>query len=114
MIKQSKFDDLRARILAKREKRDDLRRKIALRYGKFRIDWASKSEQRLWQRLCAAVDKDEEKMFDLLDDSPRNWRSGVPASWALTKLTYADAIKPTTEPLSVVPPCSYGNTHPIK
>jgi hypothetical protein len=40
--------------------------------------------------------------------------SGVPAHWIRSELTWEDAIRPKTEPLSVTPPTAWGHSRPIQ
>lgn len=70
------------------------------------------------KKIEAAAEQERkaaDRFFDLLREiSPRNWYSGgAPAHWVLRDLSFEDAIRPLTEPLSVVPPLSYGAHRPM-
>lgn len=90
-------------------------RRLRGQYGEFQPAWLTKVQRAELDQKRAAVHKVEEKIFALLDEvSPRNWRSGVPAHWVASELTWEDAIRPLGEPLSVVPPLAYGATEALR
>lgn len=115
MINERRFDAARRKVLAARAKRDAHDAALHAKYGPG-AQWAryTGAQQRRRQALAAAYDRAADAMFALLADSPRNWLSGVPADWVAETLTYADAVRPESESLTVVPPCAYGFTRPVK
>ena len=107
MILRAKFDRARDAVLVAMAKRDELQRALEYRYGG-EITWATPAEKKRLERLRAAYDRASDRMYRLLEASPRDWSRGVPAYWVATQLTYDDAVRPTSEPLSVEPPKAYG------
>lgn len=82
---------------------------VALRgqYGEHYPYQAPKGKLKRLDALRAREDKASAAIFAWLDaNSPRQWRTGVPAYWICESLTYDDAV--TSGQLSVVPPPSYG------
>lgn len=115
MIAAAKFAQVRSTVLAKRAAYDQVRGELSLKYGSAcNPVHYGKGERTKLERAQAAYDKACDRMFTLLEASPRDWRSGVPSIWVAETLSYVDAVRPTTEPLSVTPPCSYGNTCPLR
>lgn len=114
MINRAKFDRARAAALKAHEARTSFRATLEAKHGPQYLFACSSSEDKRLDRLDAAYGRAYDRMFTLLEASPRNWSFNVPAHWVVTELSYDDAIRPIGEPLSVVPPVSYGNRHPIK
>ena len=134
---RAKFESIRKRILAARAKYDELEERARIRdrlpprpeprpgtrwldqkLG-FEMGWHKRlkpSEKRGLEPLRARLNQANKEMYDLLDRiSPRDWwQSGVPAWWIAEKLSFEDAIRPTSEPLSETPPLAYGQTHPMR
>lgn len=107
------FDKLRAAYLAKRDRWATLRAEAEHKYGSC---W--KAPIGVQKKIAAASEQEQkasDRFFDLLRKiSPRNWYSGgAPAQWILRDLAFEDAIRPSTEPLSVVPPLSHGAHKPM-
>lgn len=112
---RAKFDNLRKRYFAAREKFDDFERTLGGRYGHQRgwQNWLKTTEKRRLDQLRAAKDRERTKFLDHLERiSPRDWSYGVPSHWLVESLPYEDAVRPANESLSVVPPLSYGATEP--
>lgn len=88
------------------EKERDLARKLEYTYGK---TWmAPQGKRAKYDAVNKRLDAAMEAIFAWLDaNSPRNWRTGVPAFWVCEHLTEADAL--TADRLSVVPPVAYGS-----
>lgn len=112
---RERFDRLRARWLAAREKYQAIDRAASLRYGSsYQKSWLSAGDRTKQDRARDAMDKAGSAFFDHVQSiSPRDWSHGVPAHWIYEHLSYEDAVRPKSERLSVVPPLSYGATHPI-
>lgn len=107
------FCDARARCLKARERRESVRAPLVVKYGGETLLYrATQTETRRVEAANRAFDKASDGMFRLLDASPRDWRSGVPAHWVLFHLSYDDATRAKDEPLSMEPPCSYGSVEP--
>lgn len=64
--------------------------------------------ERLFDKRYAALgarrDRAVERVFAVLKSSPRDWENRTPFDWVCRSLTYEDAVRPVSEPLSVVPP----------
>ena len=111
-----RFDALRTRYLAADAK---LREAIVVferRYGSVVVwrPWLSAAESARLQRLDAAKDRASRAIYALLEAiSPRSWMSGVSAHWVCAELSWEDAVRPLSEPLSVTPPLAYGATEPL-
>lgn len=115
MIDQNKFDKLRAQLLAIQSRIDEMRRAFDLKYGPgFQKSWAPKSGVKTLEAYERAFSKASDQMYALLEASPRYWLREVPTHWVLLELSFADAVRPLSETLSVVPPCAYGCSQPIK
>ena len=61
-----------------------------------KLEGFRRQEDRLLDRMCSLLDR----------IGGRNFRSGAPAHWLMTDLSFADAV--TTGAMSVVPPSPYG------
>ncbi len=86
---------------------------LAVKYGRCAREWCSTKEKRRTEQLRAALDRASAAFHKLLATlSPRDWSYGVPSHWLCLHLSYEDATRPVGEPLSVVPPLSYGSTTP--
>lgn len=108
-----RWEKLRADYLAARREYDDLTIKLDVKYGK--REWASRTEKKKLDQLRKRMDRIGDKMLAMLDQvSPRDWHSGVPAHWVYGSLSWEDAIRPLSEPLSVTPPLAYGHTSPMR
>lgn len=109
-----KFDALRAKHLAARDRFDAVRSDLAARYGAEYLDsWLKPGERSALARCRAALEKSGDALFAHVQSfSPRDWSYGVPVSWVREELTFEDAARPLGEPLSVVPPLSFGSSHP--
>lgn len=104
--------DLELATTAREEYESQLRGRYGWGDSSWR-SWITKGERAKLERLDAREDKLGEKIYDLATKvSPRDWSFGAPSWWVRHKLTWEDAIRPTSEPLSVVPPLSYGSTTP--
>jgi hypothetical protein len=115
MIAADKFARARSTVLAKRAAYDQIRVALSVKYGSTcNAVHYGKGERAKLERASAAYDKACDRIFTLLQDSPRDWRSSVPVAWVAETLSYADAVRPTTDQLSVTPPCSFGNTIPLR
>lgn len=107
MTKQQRFEALQARWRKAREKASELRYKLESAYGWMYFVHAPKGKRDRLDLARAAEDKAQDAIFTWLDqNSPRDWRRGVPCNWVCDSLTYADAI--TSGQLSVTPPVAYG------
>lgn len=108
-----RFATLRAKYIEKRDARNTFEREIRWKYGdnRWSTAWIGRDERTKLERLRSAADKAASAFYDYLAEiSPRDWSYGVPVHWLYESLTYEDAIRPTTESLSVVPPLSHGAT----
>lgn len=105
-----KFDALRAKYLAARAKRDAYESVLRARYiGEYENSWLAAAERKKRDRLYAAADKAGAAFLaHVRSFSPRDWDRGVPTYWLYGELTYEDAARPATEPLSVEPPLAFG------
>lgn len=109
MSHEEKFEAIRRRYLAAAERRSQAADSVRLRYGPSGYVYATKAERERRDRADAAMSRESDKMFALLDKvSPRRWRSGVAAWWVMERLSWEDAI--TTGPLSTLPQPGYGTT----
>jgi hypothetical protein len=107
-INRAKFDKARAAVLKARDAHDALASALAFKYGPGGARWASGRERALMTRLLAAYDRASERMHKVLAASPRDWTRGVPTCWVVEDLSYEDAVRQVSEPLSVTPPKAYG------
>jgi len=64
--------------------------------------------QKKIDNLQAQLDKICERIFKMLEASPRDWTHGVPAFYVCSELSYDDAFSPLGSVLSREPPKSYG------
>jgi hypothetical protein len=104
--KRAKFDKARAAVLAARNARDEQRGALERKWQDPR--WAPAGERAKLERLRRAYDRASARMHSLLATGPRDWARGVPSYWVVEQLTYDDAFRPTSEPLSVEPPRAWG------
>ena len=112
---REKFDRLRAKYVAAYGKWMDQEVSLRARYGDgYQKGWVKAAEAKKLERLSESMTKASRAVvMDYLETiSPRDWSYGVPCHWLYEKLTWEDAIRPVGEKLSVVPPLSYGATHP--
>ena len=111
---REKFDVLRAKYLSAKAKRDDTDSRFVARYGSgYQNSWLNAVDRLALHRARTAVEKAGDALTEhVATFSPRDWSYGVPQSWVRESLTYEDAARPVGEPLSVVPPLSYGATKP--
>lgn len=111
MTDEQRFNAIRARWVASRDKEhayrfDVLLRKYAMAYPP--SSWLTRGEIAHLDRFRRAQDRESTKFFVLLDRiSPRNWHEFVPHAWVMEHLTWADAV--TRGALSIVPPAGYGS-----
>jgi hypothetical protein len=85
---------------------------LSVKYGD--PQWASRVEKAKAENLRQQMGRVSDRLFSWLREmSDRDWSMGVPTHWVCSTLTYDDARKQKSERLSVVPPLSYGQTHPI-
>jgi hypothetical protein len=115
-----RWDDLHASYATAREAARAYESQLRSRYGysdsRWR-SWITRTERTKLERLEARADKIGDKIVDLLVRiSPRGeaWLTGAPAWWIREKLTWEDAIRPASEPMSVVVPAPYGSTEGLK
>lgn len=111
---RAKFDKLRAAYIAKQAKWSELETSFRCRYGDgYQKHWLKAGDATKLERASKAMDKAATALFAHIQSiSPRDWSYGVPCHWIYEKLTWEDAIRPKGEPLGVVPPLSYGASHP--
>ncbi len=109
---RARFDVLRSRYVATEAKRSALDSAHRVKYGRDYSDaWLSRGDAARFESARAASDKAGLAFrAHLTAISPRDWSYGVPCHWVCERLTYEDAVRPANEPLSVVPPLSYGAT----
>lgn len=107
---EAKWNALQAEYRAAYAAFQDHEVALAVKYGDRRnIRWASRGEQKKLEQLRARADRIADRMYKMLERSAtRDWRHGVPAHWIAEKLTWADAVKPPGESLSVEPPRAFG------
>lgn len=110
MSNEAKFDAKRAKYLKAVEKRTAIQVELATKYGDgFKNSWLNAGElRRLEGAKTRASDLADEFFVFVASISPRDWSNGIPFTWIVEKLTYADAV--TRGALSVVPPASYGGS----
>mgnify|MGYP000948461977 CR=1 FL=1 len=111
---EAKFDRLRTTHVAMRDELDKFESTIRRKYGPgWNMTWLSRAEETKLESLRKRSYESGKKFFDFVQSiSPRDWSYDVPASWVREDLTFADAVRPVNESLSVVPPLSYGATVP--
>jgi hypothetical protein len=115
LISVAKFDKARAAVLATRAVRDATFGELERKYGPgVSLGWTCGQERKRAEKVRERHEHAQDAMFRVLEDSSRDWRSGVPVAWVTEELTYDDAVRPLDEPLSVVPPCAYGFMKPIR
>lgn len=113
---RARFDALRARYVELTQKRDAHDDAMRAKYGSgYYESWLKRSEKLRSEKLRNAYEAVGDKLFAHVQAiSPRDWSRGVPMCWVLMDLTYEDAVRPLGEPLSVVPPMSYGATEVMR
>lgn len=116
MIDRKKWDRARAKVLATRDAREARLSALRVKYGaEMSLHWLSAAERGRVNVAIERYDKACDAFWALLMPSaPRAWFHGVPSAWVCEELTYADAVRPLSEQLSVVPPCAYGYSQPIR
>jgi hypothetical protein len=112
--REIKFNKLRAKYTTAKAALDAYETQLRGTCGDARGTlWSTPAEKRQRDQLRKRMVNAQDAFFEHLQSiSPRNWRHGVPAYWIYESLTFADAIRPVNEPLSVVPPMAYGATEP--
>ena len=113
MIDLGKFCDARAACLKANAAFRAACLELERRYGSASSFNYRKTDQTRLDRLRRAEDRASDRMFRLLEASPRNWRDGAPSHWVCFHLPYEDAVRPKGERLSIIPPCAYGYDKPI-
>jgi hypothetical protein len=111
---RAKFEAAQKAACVARRAIDEIEIDLAVKYGRGNERWASRAEQKRLEQRRAQWDRACDRVWRMLQGAPRDWGTGVPVWWICEKLTYDDAFRPTNEPLSVVPPLSYGQTAPIR
>lgn len=112
MLTLNRFCDARARCLKARERRESVLAPLVVKYGDGPSWRATVTERKRLDAADRACSKASDRMFSLLEESPRDWRSGVPVHWVLFHLSFEDATRSKDEPLSTEPPCSFGSVEP--
>lgn len=112
MSDEAKFSLLRDAYVRARAQLDEYESTLARKHGSgWRPYWLKASEEKSLNSKRDAAHITGRKFYDhLAAISPRDWSYGVPIHWLYEHLTYEDAVRPVDEPLSVVPPLSYGAT----
>jgi hypothetical protein len=105
MNMKEQFEKLQAAWLKAHEAERTMARTLEYKYGH---TWTAPSgKEAKYKTVAKRADGAMEAIFAWLDiNSPRSWRTGSPAYWVCTELTFEDAI--TAGALAVVPPPSYG------
>ncbi len=113
-LREIKFNKLRAKYTTAKSALDTYEAQLRGTRGDARGTlWPTPAEKRKQDKLRERMVKAQDAFFEHMQSiSPRDWRYGVPAYWLYESLTFADAVRPTNEPLSVVPPMAYGATEP--
>ena len=104
-----RFALLQSAAHSKTEIADDYRRELNRRYQAY--NYAPSAKRRKLEAMENAARKAADKFYAFLatiTPDGRKWDSGVPCSYLLKGLTYADAT--TRGQLAVVPPPAYGYT----
>ena len=96
---QARYNELYVR------KRDEV---IAAELMWQKVTWASRAVQKKIHSLSEQMDKVSDRIYAMLEESPRDWKAGVPVWYICSKLSYDDAFKPLGLPLSKEPPKAYG------
>jgi hypothetical protein len=114
-IAREKWEKLRAEFLTHATAYRQADIDLAVKHGPGHHSWMSRGERAKLDKLAARRDRVQSRMFEMTKEfSPRNWSHGVPAWWIAEKLTFADMIRPISEPLSVTPPLAYGASEPMR
>lgn len=115
MAERKKLDSLRDRYINAESALTQFEADLRARYAHSPQwkEWITRGERTRLKKLRDRLDERSEALFTKLDEiSPRDWRSGVPAHWACTELTWEDIVRPLDQPLSVVPPMAAYATEP--
>lgn len=109
---RKKWDSLHAALAKAQAAEDAFTTQLTRKYsGRYQSSWLTRTEREKEARLRDNRHAIGSKIVDLVVSiSPRGdrWLSGVPSHWIATELTWEDAIRPASEPLSVIVPGSYG------
>jgi hypothetical protein len=110
---KARFDTLRAQYLAADRAATDEAITQSVKYGTERDarSWAGRGEKSRLEKLEKKRDKIGDAIIDLIiKESPRgeSWQSGVPTSYLRRDLPWEDVVRPSSEPLSILPPSAYG------
>ena len=106
---KKRWDDLHAALEKAHEAVSVYDRQLFAHYGRYENNWLTKIQRSKLEALHAKEEKIGDKIFELVTKiSPRDWYYGASAWWVRRELTWEDAIRPKSEPLSVVVPGSYG------
>jgi hypothetical protein len=113
---KKRWDDLHAAYAKAEDAESAYGLSFVSKYGsQYERSWLTRGQQKKLEDLRDRKDKIGDKIFELVERvSPRDWSHGVPAHWIRRDLTWEDAIRPKSEPLSVVPPLSYGSSTPMQ
>ena len=116
-----RWDDLHASYAVAREAARAYESELSRKYGGSHFQnwrlYLGRTERAKLERLEARADKIGDKIVDLIVRiSPRGeaWLSGAPAWWIRERLTWEDAVRPASEPLSVVVPAPWGRAEGLK
>jgi hypothetical protein len=105
MSTQQKFESLQAKWRGLDHQ--VFERRFALKQQYQETWYAPQGKRTSLEALEARRDKACEALYALLDTiSPRSWRSTVPCSWVMDRLTFADAT--TRGQLTDIPQPAYG------
>lgn len=110
---RKRFDALRVQVLAASEAMRAERIAQSVKYGSEQNarSFASRGEKSRLAKLTKRYSRLGDAVITIIvRESPRaeKWLSGVPTHYLHEKLTWEDVIRPENEPLSVVPPTSFG------
>jgi len=113
-VSRNQFNKARARYLAADEALASFKNELSRHYGNYQNSWLKAGQRKKLEALDERRDKAKEAIFSLLESSPRDWNHGAPAYWIASRLSYDDAFRPQSEPLSVTPPLAYGHTQQMR
>ena len=107
------FDDLRAKFLEAHRAALNETITQSVKYGSEREarSWASRGEKTRLEKLENKRNKIGDAIIEyIVQESPRGeaWKSGVTSHYLHEKLSWDDVMKPSSEPLSNLPPPAYG------
>jgi hypothetical protein len=110
---KARFDTLRAQYRAAYGAARNEAITQSIKYGSEREarSWASRGEKNRLEKLEKKRDRIGDAIIDLIvRESPRGeaWKTGVPTFWLRADLPWEDVVRPADEPLSRVPPPSFG------